>query len=56
MVNHADSDHIVYGTPARRAPYLSQVAQGSCNRVIGFVPAGTGVLVGNADWENAWLA
>jgi peptide/nickel transport system substrate-binding protein len=37
------------------ASYNKQVDLMS-NRVNGFVPAGTGVPLGNADWENAWLA
>jgi hypothetical protein len=37
------------------AAYNKQVDLMS-TRVNGFVPAGTGVPLGNASWEDAWLA
>ncbi|HKA97017.1 MAG TPA: hypothetical protein VKD66_12195, partial [Streptosporangiaceae bacterium] len=37
------------------AAYNKQVDLMS-TRVHGFVPAGTGVPLGNAGWEGAWLA
>jgi hypothetical protein len=49
MVNHLASGGYIIAFYNKQVDLIR-------NRVNGFVLAGTGVPLGNADWENAWLA